>query len=237
MSGWKRFWIGGLGALIPMLLTLQRVDFAPIIDHARDYTVGVYVGTFIRYFLLFISGGGVAALNSDESKPLKLFQLGIAAPAILSAYVSAGPTNQPTGQKSAATDMHVELASFVLPRNGVKSVLDLHDNSVRNIGGFLGDVFTGLTGAPSQLEALGPNPDQIAAEKAEAAQRYAAEAAAKAKRAAADAAAASAHPSPEAAAVSKQSAAEAAVASVKAKEAAEEASKALMDALTKPRTM
>ena len=72
MTTSNRFWIGGGGALLPLLVTLLAVDLAPLIDNAPHLTIGTYVGAAIRYLLLFAIGGVVAALNSDEIQPIKL---------------------------------------------------------------------------------------------------------------------------------------------------------------------
>jgi len=93
MSGLKRFWLGGSGALLPLLITLMGADLAVLIDQHDQLTTGMIIGAGIRYLCLFILGGAVAALHSDERKPLKLVQLGIAAPALITSYISVGPAN------------------------------------------------------------------------------------------------------------------------------------------------
>ena len=92
-----RFAISGGGALLPILATLLALDLPSIIDNPHQYTLGVYVGTTLRYLLLFVLGGVVAALNSDEKRPIKLVQLGIAAPALISAYANASPPRNSLG--------------------------------------------------------------------------------------------------------------------------------------------
>jgi hypothetical protein len=102
MNPWQRFWIGGGGALLPLLVTLLAVDLASLVDHYKDYSIGTYVGTAARYLVLFAVGGIVAALNSDESQPIKLVQLGIAAPALIASYVNAQPPKPITPQAHVA---------------------------------------------------------------------------------------------------------------------------------------
>jgi hypothetical protein len=102
MTSSTRFWIGGGGAMLPLLVTLLAVDLGPLIDHPDLLSVGTYVGAAIRYIVLFAIGGIVAALNSDEVQPVKLVQLGIAAPALISTYVNAQPPKPPLGQPPAA---------------------------------------------------------------------------------------------------------------------------------------
>lgn len=93
MTGLKRFWFGGSGALLPLLITLIGADLAVLIDQHEQLSSGMIIGAFIRYLCLFILGGFVAALHSDEKSPLKLAQLGIAAPALITSYISVGPVN------------------------------------------------------------------------------------------------------------------------------------------------
>ena len=106
MSGTKRFWIGGMGSLLPLLVTLLALDIGSVIDHPEKLTLGIYVGAAIRYITLFVLGGLIAALNSDESKPIKLIQLGIAAPAVISSFVNAHSTAYIIAQDPVATKLN-----------------------------------------------------------------------------------------------------------------------------------
>ena len=116
MTHWRRFWIGGGGALLPLLVTLLAVDLAYIIDYYRDYTFGTYVGTALRYVLLFAAGGAVAALNTDEINPIKLVQIGIAAPALIASYVNA----QPSRVASLPDHSSIAVLSFISPVNAME---------------------------------------------------------------------------------------------------------------------
>jgi hypothetical protein len=104
MMPWpKRFWIGGGGALLPLLVTLLAVDLASIIDNYHLYSMGTYVGTGMRYAILFALGGIVAALNIDEINPIRLVQIGIAAPALIASYVNAQPAKAGADQPRPPT--------------------------------------------------------------------------------------------------------------------------------------
>jgi hypothetical protein len=105
MTSSTRFWIGGGGALLPLLVTLLAVDLGALIDNAPHISFGTCVGAAIRYLVLFTIGGVVAALNSDEVQPIKLVQLGIAAPALISTYVNAQPPKPPTQAAAAQVRM------------------------------------------------------------------------------------------------------------------------------------
>lgn len=93
MTATKRFFIGASGALLPLLVTLIAFDAAPLIDHPENLTLGICLGAFIRYVALFVLGGVVAALNSRETRPITLVQLGISAPALVSSFVNAQAVN------------------------------------------------------------------------------------------------------------------------------------------------
>jgi len=195
MSPVTRFWIGGGGALLPLLVTLLALDLGPLIDNAPHISVGTYVGAAIRYIVLFTIGGVVAALNSDEVQPIKLVQLGIAAPALISTYVNAQPPKQPAVQTATA---HVSILSL-----GVVSSADAADGHTRDdrpivMAQFFSDVLRSAIAplprvlAPSSPPPIPPIPpvqDQAAVDRAIAnARSSAASAAVTADKAAADAA-------------------------------------------------
>ncbi len=132
-SGMRRFWIGGAGALLPLLVTLLALDLAPIIDHPDRITLGIAVGTTIRYVALFALGGVVALLNSDEDKPIKLVQLGIGAPALIASMLNAGSPAAP----------RISLLDVL----GVGSAYAQDSKQVLVAQGFLGDVLRSVTGS------------------------------------------------------------------------------------------
>jgi len=194
---WRRFWIGGGGALLPLLVTLLAVDLANIIDHFRDYTVGTYVGTGLRYCVLFALGGIVAALNSDEMQPIKLVQLGIAAPALIASYVNAQPAKMPPDQTRPATVQTKPISlDFISSAYAFEETPTLNRSVM--MAGFLSDVVQSATRPLPNLNQPNlsqPNtsvpqvPDRAAIDRAiDDARQSAARAAAAAEKAAADAA-------------------------------------------------
>jgi hypothetical protein len=137
MSGSQRFAIGGLGGLLPMIVSLLSFDLASVIDNLDTFTTGIYIGYLIKLIALIALGGIVAALNSDSATPWTLVQLGIAAPALITAYINgagvSGPTNkagQPSSSIPVISSAYAAEASDHVP---IVSV------------GFLGDVIRGAT--------------------------------------------------------------------------------------------
>jgi hypothetical protein len=104
MSRLGRFALGGLGGLLPALATLVAVDLSSIatLVDKHEITEGLFVGFAIRTIGLFVLGGIVAAVNSEETAPIALLQIGIAAPALVSAYVNGALLGK-TGNEANAT--------------------------------------------------------------------------------------------------------------------------------------
>ena len=140
MTPWKRFWIGGGGALLPLLVTLLAVDISQIVDSRTSITLGVYIGAILRYLVLFILGGIVAWLNSDEDKPFKLVQLGIGAPAILSSLINAAPPVKQTAFLERHIDFALIATAHARETDGASQV----PQGIQ-LAGLVGDVFKGAT--------------------------------------------------------------------------------------------
>jgi hypothetical protein len=140
MTPWQRFWIGGAGSLLPLLVTLLAVDISQIIDHPQSITPGVYISAILRYVVFFILGGVVAWLNSDENKPIKLVQLGIGAPAIISSLINAAPPVQHT----AFLEQHIDIAMIATAYANEAHNADQTEPQIQ-LAGLFGDVFKGAT--------------------------------------------------------------------------------------------
>lgn len=95
MSNYKRFLVGGVGGLAPALMFLITVDWERYIVNSETIKV---VGYFVRVLVLFFIGGFVAYLHTDEQKPFKLFELGLAAPAMIAGLITTSLIPMPTGQ-------------------------------------------------------------------------------------------------------------------------------------------
>ena len=88
MSGKNRFLLGGTGALIPILLSIAIADAAMIGRYIADQPYEL-IGYVIRTAILFALGGIWAYVQTSEVQPLKVLQLGVVAPAMLTVLVNA----------------------------------------------------------------------------------------------------------------------------------------------------
>ncbi|UCH03099.1 MAG: SPOR domain-containing protein [Candidatus Bathyarchaeota archaeon] len=88
----KKIIIGGLGALTPVIMNLLVVDFQVLL---LKITFWATLGYVIRIIILFYLGGLVAFLHKDENTPFKIFELGIVAPALITALLNAANIETP----------------------------------------------------------------------------------------------------------------------------------------------
>ena len=110
MTTHQKIMMGGIGALTPVVLNLLAVDLKTTFS---AITVFVIVGYAIRVIVLFYLGGLVAFLHRDENKPIKLFELGIVAPALLTTILSASQIETPPKADRAADESRAGVALFV----------------------------------------------------------------------------------------------------------------------------
>ncbi len=97
----KKIFIGGLGALTPIILNLMVVDLEVLLVNVTFFAVLGYV---LRVVVLFYLGGLIAFLHKDETSPVKIFELGIVAPALITAMLNAGQIDVPkTGTEATST--------------------------------------------------------------------------------------------------------------------------------------
>ena len=100
MKLWHKFLIGGLGALVPVLLNLLVIDLETLQSEYKPLVAASYG---LRVLGLFIVGGIVVTFfNRDEKVPAKVFQLGIAAPALLTALINGNNVTVPRVAQAAA---------------------------------------------------------------------------------------------------------------------------------------
>jgi hypothetical protein len=106
--------IGGLGALTPIILNLLVVDLKTTFT---TITAVVVLGYLIRVGVLFAIGGGMAYFHKDERNALKLFEIGIVAPALITALMN-GTTNIKDSNARASSEpvaVTAGLTDFLIP--------------------------------------------------------------------------------------------------------------------------
>ena len=98
----QKFVIGGIGGLAPVLATLYFVDIGVVAGYIQnldtDPEAGVKLAGYIaRFLFLFLLGGFWAYLHQSEQNLLKVFQLGIVAPAMIAGMVNAANVDEARG--------------------------------------------------------------------------------------------------------------------------------------------
>lgn len=101
MKTYKKIFIGGLGALTPVIMNLLVIDLEVLLLNVTLFAV---LGYTIRVIILFYLGGISAFLHKDENSPVKIFELGIVAPALITALINAGQIDMPKVNLPDTTD-------------------------------------------------------------------------------------------------------------------------------------
>lgn len=126
---------------MPVLVSLLTIDIGAALASDSNLTTGNIVGLGVRYIILFIIGGVVAYLHEEEIKPFKLFELGIAAPALITSLITAqGITNPspPRQNKAALEGISIIKTAYA----GEES----RPEKITLAGGFFSDVLSGMSG-------------------------------------------------------------------------------------------
>ena len=136
MSSCQRFAIGGVGGLLPLLVSFVSFDPATVITYLGALPLGIYVGYAIKTFVLFALGGTVAVL-SDSRTPWTLVQLGIAAPALITSFINGAAVSGPTDNaRRANSSIAIISSAYAAEASGETPFIS---------AGFLGDVVRGAT--------------------------------------------------------------------------------------------
>lgn len=80
-----RIIIGGIGGIAPLIISLLVVDLKSLVN---DLAMMDAVGLGVRCLVLIFIGAMVGYLHNLEHEPFKVFQLGIAAPALLTTAIN-----------------------------------------------------------------------------------------------------------------------------------------------------
>ena len=85
MTTKKRVLIGAIGGITPYLLTLAMIDVEQAL---RGFDLFAALGLAMRCLVLIFAGALVAYFHETEQDEFKLFQLGVAAPALLATGIN-----------------------------------------------------------------------------------------------------------------------------------------------------
>jgi hypothetical protein len=108
LSNVERFVVAGIGGLAPVLLNLFVIDLDTLLLGVTPLAV---VSAAIRSLALFGVGGFVGWLHKKETDRVKLFQFGIAAPALIIAFMNGNQIAVPRVGTSAPSKV---AATFLL---------------------------------------------------------------------------------------------------------------------------
>jgi hypothetical protein len=136
MSSCQRFAIGGIGGLLPLVVSFLSFDPATVIAYLGALPLGIYIGYAIKTFVLFALGGTIAVL-SDSRTPWTLVQLGIAAPALITSFINGAAVSGPTeNARHPNSSLAVISSAYAAEVSGEVPIIS---------AGFLGDVVRGAT--------------------------------------------------------------------------------------------
>ena len=136
MTAMKRFFLGGLGAVLPVAVWMLTLDIPQYLSSSH-FSTGEMLGASIRGVLLFLLGGFVAYLHDDENKSFKLVELGIAAPALIASLAAGSAANNALEQNRREVSFNLSIVSSAYAQSNEHTII---------AGGFLGDVLRGVTG-------------------------------------------------------------------------------------------
>lgn len=90
MTAKQRIFIGAIGGITPYLITLLSIDFKATVN---SYELLDWIGLVVRCLVLMFLGSLVAYLHRTETEHFKVFQLGLAAPALLATFINGNGGN------------------------------------------------------------------------------------------------------------------------------------------------
>ncbi len=165
----KKILIGGLGALTAPILSLVNVE-SQILENATALNL---IGIIVRISALFYLGALVVWLHTDEHSPVKIFELGIAAPALLSLLVAGQmPSHAPDVTQNHNPALHSENLtldlSFVASAFAAERApsISTHEgkmpatSSPSTIQHRLMEIYDGITGRYGKVSANKPTPQK-----------------------------------------------------------------------------
>lgn len=89
----KRIILGAIGGITPYIATLLTIDLASVV---HSYQLFDWIGLCLRCAVLIFLGSLMAYLHKSETEPFKIFQLGLAAPALIATLINGNQINHQT---------------------------------------------------------------------------------------------------------------------------------------------
>lgn len=108
----ERILIAGAGAVVPMAVSFLAIDARNILD---DLTLGLVIGLGLRALVLFSLGAITGLLNRQVTDRKTLFQLGIAAPALIGGLIMSAPTGNDSKSEGPAAPMSSAPSELMAP--------------------------------------------------------------------------------------------------------------------------
>lgn len=114
-----RMIIGGIGGIAPLIISLLVVDVVALVN---DLALMDAIGLAVRCLVLIFIGAMVGYLHNSEYEPFKVFQLGIAAPALLTTAINGYSVVGPSaGLKEMKTSAYQSIPDKRFSMNFISS--------------------------------------------------------------------------------------------------------------------
>ena len=98
MRPYTKVLLGGVGALMPTIAVFLATEGSTIVSFDEPAS---FIGYGLRVSLLFLIGGLWVWLHKTEHDPVKVFQLGIVAPAMITGVIQAENVSGPSKAEEA----------------------------------------------------------------------------------------------------------------------------------------
>ena len=117
-----RVFIGMLGGFTPVLLNLAVIDSQTVFN---DFTWPAAFGYLVKVLALVTIGGLVAWLHEEEKRGYKVFEIGLAAPAVVAGLLNASALRVDSASGTARLDLATpayaaqQVSAFEVPKETV----------------------------------------------------------------------------------------------------------------------
>lgn len=137
MTTWKRALFGGLGAVLPIAVTLLTMEGVLIAEFCQDLVVHWHdsqefwlrlaslAGAVVQLVLLFALGAGVVAAQQSITEWFKAVQLGVAAPALVMSYLHGANVDNGSRAGEARIVPQAAAGEIVVGQAAVPAMLDM----------------------------------------------------------------------------------------------------------------